>query len=354
MDCPKKALDSELCEQMLTARRGGFVESGTVMKSKRSTALASVLLTAFGCALLPVGSASVAGALEILAASGPDAAAITPLLNAYRSNLGNLNPNAAGSFGTGRREINWDGVPAAFSAPNLLPNNFFNVNSPRGVVFSTPGTGVEVSANAADGPVRFGNIEPNYPSLFQAFSQQKLFTPINSNIVDVSFFIPGSSDSALTRGFGAVFTDVDLPNTTSLTFFGATNQLLGTFFVPSALGDQTFSFLGVDFGLPEVSRVRITNGNVALAPGQLDPDVVVVDDFIYGASSRSHPGCRPSRPALGEWWPSRLVATPSADCLSQARAAGLASEAALLRHRTGRTGTMHIVGKSNPLTRRRA
>jgi hypothetical protein len=26
-------------------------------------------------------------------------------------------------------------------------------------------------------------------------------------------------------------------------------------------GDQTFSFLGVDFGLPEVSRVRITSGN---------------------------------------------------------------------------------------------
>jgi hypothetical protein len=45
---------------------------------------------------------------------------------------------------------------------------------------------------------------------------------------------------------------------------------------------QTFSFLGVDFGLLEVSRVRITSGNVALAPGQLGPDVVVMDDFIYG------------------------------------------------------------------------
>lgn len=47
-------------------------------------------------------------------------------------------------------------------------------------------------------------------------------------------------------------------------------------------GNQTFSFLGVDFGLPEVSRVRITNGNVALAPGQLGPGVTVMDDFVYG------------------------------------------------------------------------
>jgi hypothetical protein len=84
------------------------------MKSKWSMALASVLLMAFGCAVFPVGSASVAQALEILAASGPDAAAITPFLNIYRNNLGNLNPNVAGSFGTGRREINWDGVAAAF------------------------------------------------------------------------------------------------------------------------------------------------------------------------------------------------------------------------------------------------
>jgi hypothetical protein len=229
--------------------------------------------------------------------SGPDAAAITPSVEAFRTDLGTLNPNVAGSFGTGRREINWDGVPAALSAPNLLPNDFFNVNSPRGAVFSTPGTGVEVSANAADGPVRFGNIDPNYPSLFQVFSPEKLFTAINSNIVDVSFFIPGSSDAALTRGFGAVFAHVALPDTTSLMFFGPNNESLGTFFVPSVLGDQTLSFLGVDFGSLEVSRVRITSGNIALAPGQLGPGVTVMDDFIYGEPALVRtPG--PGLPAL--------------------------------------------------------
>jgi hypothetical protein len=237
-------------------------------------------LTAALMVLCPTGLAQ-ADAIPF-SASGPDAAAITPTVNDFRNDLGSLNANVVGSFGSGRREINWDAVPEMFSAPNLLPNNFFNANSPRGAVFSTPGTGVAVSANADGVPVRFGNIDPNYPSLFQVFSQQKLFTPISSNIVDVSFFIPGSSDPAVTRGFGAVFTHVALPNTTSLMFFGPNNESLGTFFVPSVLGDQTFSFLGVDFELSEVSRVRITNGNVALALGQLGPGVTVMDDFIYG------------------------------------------------------------------------
>jgi hypothetical protein len=237
-------------------------------------------LTAALMVLCPTGLAQ-ADAIPF-SASGLDAAAITPTVNDFRNDLGSLNPNVVGSFGSGRREINWDAVPEMFSAPNLLPNNFFNANSPRGAVFSTPGTGVAVSANADGVPVRFGNIDPNYPSLFQVFSPQKLFTPISSNIVDVSFFIPGSSDPAVTRGFGAVFTHVALPNTTSLMFFGPNNESLGTFFVPSVLGDQTFSFLGVDFGLSEVSRVRITNGNVALALGQLGPGVTVMDDFIYG------------------------------------------------------------------------
>jgi hypothetical protein len=65
-------------------RCGGLSRAGTIMKSKRRAALAGVLLTAFGCALFPVGSASVAQALEFFGASGPDSAAITPSLNLFR------------------------------------------------------------------------------------------------------------------------------------------------------------------------------------------------------------------------------------------------------------------------------
>src|SRR3977135_1879642 len=120
-------------------------------------------LLMFATVLVVLSPTGLAQAVTItFSPTGPDAAAIPPSVDAFRTDLGTLNPNVAGSFGTGRREINWDGVPASFSAPNLLPNDFFNVNSPRGTVFSTPGTGVAVSATATNGTERFGNIDPNY------------------------------------------------------------------------------------------------------------------------------------------------------------------------------------------------
>ena len=215
--------------------------------------------------------------------AGQTAADILPVVNLFRLDLGALNPNVIGSFGSGRREINWDGVPDQFAAPNNLPANFFNVNSPRGVVFSTPGTGFQVSANAASGvPVEFGHIDPSYPTLFEPFSPQRLFTALGSNITDVSFFVPGTNTPGLVMGFGVVFTDVDLPNITGIQFFDASNNSLGTFFAPAVAGNGTFSFVGVSFNSALISRVRITSGNQVLAPGNTAQDLVVMDDFIYG------------------------------------------------------------------------
>src|SRR5438093_4507521 len=153
-----------------------------------------IMLTA-----LSVASRPGFGAAVTFSATGLTPADIQATVDAYRTSLGTLNPNVVGSFGSGRREINWDGVPDALSAPNNLPANFFNVNSPRGVVFSTPGAGFQVSANAgAAAPIEFGNINPFYPDTFAPFSPQRLFTALGSNITDVSFFLPGTSTPALT------------------------------------------------------------------------------------------------------------------------------------------------------------
>ena len=79
------------------------------------------------------------------------AATIAPARDQFRVDVGGgTTAGANGSFGGQRREINWDGVPATSSAPNLLAANFFNSTSPRGVLFSTPGTGFEVSSATTD------------------------------------------------------------------------------------------------------------------------------------------------------------------------------------------------------------
>ncbi|MCE2948657.1 MAG: hypothetical protein ACK515_21580 [bacterium] len=72
-------------------------------------------------------------------------------VDSCRAALGTLNANTPGSVGSGRREINWDGVPAASSDPNPFAGNFFHANvagRARGVEFTTPGSGFLVSAAA--------------------------------------------------------------------------------------------------------------------------------------------------------------------------------------------------------------
>ena len=221
-------------------------------------------------------------------AVGANPAAITAARDSFRVAVGGgAVAGANGSFGGLRREINWDGVPDGLSAPNSLPADFFNVNSPRGVIFSTPGTGFQVSANSGIAPINFGNIDASYPSTFQPFSSQRLFTALGSNVVDVSFFLPGTNTVATVSAFAAIFTDVDSASTTSNQYFDALNNSLGTFFATNSQGSQTLSFLGVRFDAGErVGWVRITSGNAALGAGVMDfngdpTDVVAMDDFLY-------------------------------------------------------------------------
>jgi hypothetical protein len=140
-------------------------------------ALTTGRLATIGLAAI-LTSMSAQAATVTFSGAGANPASIQAVVDAYRADLGTLNPNVAGSSGSGRREINWDGVPDALAAPNNLPPNFFNVNSPRGVVFSTPGTGFQVSAGQS-GPI--WQSQSNLPP-------QRLFTAIGSNLVDVNFF----------------------------------------------------------------------------------------------------------------------------------------------------------------------
>jgi hypothetical protein len=248
--------------------------------------------------------------LKAFADAGFSPLAISGIVNDYRSDLGVLNPNVAGTQnnGAGRREINWDGVPDGFAAPNNLPADFFNVNSKRGVVFSTQGTGFQVSSRVVEGDAilsnqaLFGNLNHSYPDIFQTFSPQRLFTPLGSTVHDVTFFVPGTNIPATVLGFGAVFVENDNPVQSSLEFFDINGKSMGVFLVPRpepnrqtpAFGLQGnngsesnngLSFLGINFtDGRRAARVRIVTGNAVIGANDnnLSHDVVVLDDFIYG------------------------------------------------------------------------
>lgn len=213
---------------------------------------------------------------------------ITAVVDQYRALLGENNGGDPGTKGpSGYREINWDTLPDEFSAPNFYTSDFFNqpeAPRARGIVLNTPGEGLMVSANA-DNPYgalpRFGNINPQYADAFKTFSEEKLFSPIGSNLVVITFFVPGTDTPAAVRGFGAVYTDVDTQHT-AFEYFDKDGNSLGQYQTPIA--DNGLSFLGVVFDEAVVARVEVKYGTGALGPddGAGGVDVAVMDNFIFG------------------------------------------------------------------------
>ncbi len=205
---------------------------------------------------------------------------------AYRLALGGLNPNTVGSASGGRREINWDAVPALNTNNDTFPVDFFNqpvTGRARGAVFSTPGTGFRVSDN------NFTDLNLDFGHEFVFFSPIRTFAAVGSNISTVQFFVPGSNDAAASTGFGVVFSDVDLPGSAAIQLFDAAGNGLGRYLAPTS--PSGLSFVGVKFPSSIVARVEIRSGQGAVAAGANDVDdrdrgkaldLVIMDDFIYG------------------------------------------------------------------------
>jgi type II secretory pathway pseudopilin PulG len=243
----------------------------------------------FGIALaliaLALLAASASAAPIVFSAAGLDAASIQATVDAYRAALGDPNNgNAAGPLPSGRREINWDGGGTATSPAGDPFAGFLNN---RGALFDAGpgGTGfvqAPPSGGAGGGLATFFS-NPTYGTIFTTFSAPRLFSPIDTNVHDTTFFIPGSNGtiSATVTGFGAVFADVDLANTSSIQYFDSLGNSLGTFSVP--VFNNGLSFLGVLFDAGElVFSVRITTGNSPLGPNDgSGVDVVALDDFLY-------------------------------------------------------------------------
>jgi hypothetical protein len=231
--------------------------------------------------------------VKVFQGAGPNAASIQSAVDQFRAALGGVNNgNTAGPLGGGRREINWDGGGSTATSPGATPFDVF-LNT-RGDRSTTPGTGF-VQAPAAGLADFFAN--PSYATIFQAFSPVRLFSPVGSNITDTSFFIPGTAGqtTATTRGFGVVFTDVDLPDgsgpgdkrgnrkaSTLVEFFAADGSLIYSGFAAASPGDGGLSFLGIVLDDARIARVHIVTGGIPGSDDTADNDVVMLDDFIYG------------------------------------------------------------------------
>lgn len=211
---------------------------------------------------------------------------IAAALTDFRNALGALNPNVVGEQNGGRREINWDAVPPAFTNTSSFPGDFFNQNfSPRarGAVFSTDGSGLSVSDND------FSFINTAYDAQFNSFSPVRTFSAIGSNTTRVDLFVAGTATPARSTGFGVVFSDVDGMGSASIKLLGVNGNSLGVYHAPPCGGG--FSFVGVSFATPLVAAIEIRSGQGPLGADAADVsdrdrgparDLVIMDDFIYG------------------------------------------------------------------------
>ncbi len=242
------------------------------------------------------GNPVVAGTPQQFTGVGANAA--TALAN-FKTAIGGVNNGAVTQpFTSGFRTITWDGVKldgtdfgggantTVISAGNTvgIPLNRFQAN---GAFFE------QVYAVSNNG---FVTVNPAATGLFPAFSAPNTFAMFNDNSIDMSFVVPSPATTtpvpAGTRGFGAIFLNVELASKSSIEYFNGDTSL-GKFFVPTGTQGQA-EFLGVLFNNPIVTRVSLTLGTdvlftfngVTFTAGASDNpamghNIVVTDDFAY-------------------------------------------------------------------------
>jgi hypothetical protein len=205
-------------------------------------------------------------------------------VESFRHLLGdqlNTTPGVSG----GRREINWEGVPDAMLGAKL-PEDFFNPTGPSAPAANQRGLQYSAIGNFQVSKTNFAEVNSEAATEFAAFSGTKTFANTTANKWEVGFEVPGQDVSAAVKGFGLVFSDIDLANSTSLEFFNG-ERSLGKYFVPAHDATSSFSFFGIYFKNNERITKIIVSHDGKLADRQNDisasgpKDLVVLDDFLY-------------------------------------------------------------------------
>ncbi len=241
---------------------------------------------------VPVGSGTVfTGGNEGNSTTAAQAVA------SFEAAIGGVKNTAAAPQKGGFRVINWDAVKV---------DGTDSVAGPNSTTIITPGHTVGIPLNRFQGNgVFFGavyavsndgfaDVNPSVTGLFPAFSPLNTFAMFNDNGIDFTYIAPSSPFtgpvSATSRGFGAVFLNVQQPGTTITYLHGST--VIDTLNVPTNATPGAAVFAGELFNSPEVTNVLLTLGNgvifkfdgTTLTPGAANSasnNLVAVDDWVF-------------------------------------------------------------------------
>ncbi len=184
-------------------------------------------------------------------------------LTVFESAIGGVKNTLPSPQPDGFRTITWDGVK--LDGTDFGGDTFvIDANKTVGIpVNRFQGSGLTLRRVYAVSNDGFADVNPGVTGAFPAFSPSNVFAPFNTNTVDLDF-VPASpptttSAFAGTRGFGAIFVNVQTPNQTSIEYF-AGPVILGRYYAPAGPAASP-SFLGVLFNQPIVTRVHLTLGS---------------------------------------------------------------------------------------------
>jgi hypothetical protein len=245
--------------------------------------------------------------------SGPGSA--SSAFDAMKAAIGGVRNTSPTPQNGGFRIINWDAVRLDGTDANpatrvLVPNHIVGIPTNR-----FQGAGVQFEEEYAVGDNGFANANSgvDYGGQNPFFSPTKTFVMFDDDnrfddrLIEMRFTFAGTQNQAGTRGFGAIFQDVEKAGTSSIEFFSRKKSLGKWFVEPGQNGD--IQFLGVLFNDPIVTDVVLTVGEKAifsleggnLLTGPADNpasgfDLAITDDFLFAEPTQHVP--EPSALAL--------------------------------------------------------
>jgi len=176
---------------------------------------------------------------------GHDADDVRHVFDEFKGLLGGENNQNLPSQKDGFRQVNWDADVVPFD----MPGDFFATVVDRGLVVESKSEVFRVSnppdGENGSGDDLFDSINANAAKDFQTFSPKRLFSTLKENELEVEWTVPGTNGrkDATVEGFGVIFVDVKLEDTTKMVFYAKSGCIITEQYVPAK--SNGLSFLGV-------------------------------------------------------------------------------------------------------------